>query len=99
MSKSSDASNAVIDAVGSLRCTLGTILGMAESNSYNAVSEIAHTARAGIARLNLILPSDPAQKENGVPCDYFRAQDCLAGCPLVACQEAGSCQKSPGVAT
>lgn len=95
-SKSSTPSNELQHAVEELRCTLGTIVGLAESNGHNAVHEIASAARVGLSRLDLILPAVQTPKENGVPCDYFRAQECLAGCPQVQCQESGACQKSFG---
>lgn len=91
-----ESQQSVLDAINELRCSLSTIAGMARSNGHNALKEIAMTAEVGIARLDLILSYEP-QPEDGSPCEYFRARDCLAGCPLVACQEAGSCQK-PGVA-
>lgn len=85
----------ILDAVDSLRSTLSTILGLAESNSHNAASEIAFTVRAGLARLDLILPAVQTPKETSEPCEYFRAKDCLAGCQLAKCKEAGACQ-TPG---
>ena len=79
-------------AVDELRCTLGTIAGLAESDGHRAAQEIAMTARAGLARLDLICPQAAEPKEDGAPCEYFRVKECLAGCPRTECQEAGTCQ-------
>lgn len=78
-------------ALAELRCALSTIAGLAESNGHRAVQEIAMTARAGLARIKLIYPQEVEPKENGSPCEYFIAKDCLDGCHRTECQEAGTC--------
>lgn len=73
--------------------SLHVIAGIARSNGNRAIQEILMTAEVGIARVNAIFPPSKGAIEESGLCDYFREKDCLSGCPLVACHEAGSCQK------